>query len=86
MWKQEAKNNLIVFMRAGLPYTLAGMAVVFTGLYGLRVLFADSEYLAAILFAWLAVFWIVYQPLFRRGIFLARARAVDPQPDRKSTP
>lgn len=68
MWKTEARHNLIVFMKAGLPYTLAGMAVVFGGLYSLKRVFAGNEYLMAILFAWLALFWAVYQPLFKRRI------------------
>ena len=65
MLKSEAKSNLAVLVKAGIPYTLAGMAIVFAGLYLLKRIFADSEYLVAILFVWLAVFWFVYQPVFR---------------------
>lgn len=68
MANREAKKRLMVFLKAGLPYTVAGMAVVFAGLYLLKHFFADSEYLTVMLFAWLAVFWLVYQPLFRRRI------------------
>jgi hypothetical protein len=41
------------------------MAVVFLGLYLLKRFFSGNEYLTYILFAWLAVFWLVYQPLFK---------------------
>ena len=68
MWKSEAKSNLAVLVKAGIPYTLAGMAIVFAGLYLLKHVFADSDYLVAILFVWLAVFWGIYQPLFRKRI------------------
>ena len=73
MWKKEAKENLTVFIKAGLPFTIVGMAIVFLGIYLLKHLLADNEYLTAILFAWLAVFWIIYQPLFKNRI--ARIRA-----------
>lgn len=66
MWKQEAKNNLIVLMKAGLPFTVLGMIIVFSGLYFLKRIFAGNEYLVAILFVWLAVFWAIYQPLFKK--------------------
>ena len=68
MWKKEAKENLTVFIKAGLPFTIAGMAIVFFGIYFLKHLLAGSEYLPVILFAWLAVFWIIYQPLFKNRI------------------
>ncbi len=68
MWKKEVKTNLILFLKAGLPYTLGGMAIVFLGLYLIKQTFAGNEYLTYILFAWLAVFWLVYQPLFKHKI------------------
>jgi uncharacterized membrane protein YfcA len=68
MWKKEAKTNLTLFMKAGLPYTLGGMIIVFLGLFLLKHMFAENEYLTYILFAWLAVFWLVYQPLFKNKI------------------
>jgi uncharacterized membrane protein YfcA len=68
MWKKEISRNLNIFFRAGLPYTLVGMLVIFAGIYGLKYFFADSQYLTAILFLWLALFWFVYQPLFKRRI------------------
>lgn len=64
----EGKQRFMVFVKAGLPYTLIGMGVVFGGLAGLKYFFADSEYLTAILFLWLALFWFIYQPLFRKRI------------------
>ncbi|MFH1152369.1 MAG: hypothetical protein V1793_01015 [Pseudomonadota bacterium] len=80
MWKQEAKNNLIVFMKAGLPYTVAGMVIVFSGLYALKKIFFGNEYLVAILFVWLAVFWGIYQPLFRHRIHKVKNRINAPAP------
>ena len=74
MWKKEAKNNLALFLKAGLPYTLGGMAIVFLGLYLLKQLFADNEYLTYMLFAWLAVFWFVYQPLFKNKMVSTKAK------------
>jgi hypothetical protein len=68
MWKNEAKTNLTLFIKAGLPFTIGGMAVVFGGLYGLKQYFAGSDYLTPILFGWLALFWFIYQPLFKNRI------------------
>lgn len=68
MWKKEVKTNLTLFVKAGLPYTIGGMAIVFLGLYLLKQMFAGNEYLTYILFAWLAVFWLIYQPLFKNKI------------------
>ncbi len=68
MWNQESKRNLTVFLKAGLPYTVAGVLIVFGGLYALKEVLAGSEYLTVILFLWLAVFWLIYQPLFRKRI------------------
>lgn len=73
MSKQDAKENLTLLLKAGLPFTIAGMAIVFAGLYLLRQFFAGNEYLTVILFGWLAVFWIIYQPLFKNRI--ARVKA-----------
>lgn len=74
MWKKDAKANLTLFLKAGLPYTLGGMAIVFLGLYGLKRVFADNPYLTYILFAWLAVFWMVYQPLFKNKMITTRSK------------
>lgn len=68
MAKDAFKNNMRILLKAGLPYTILGMVVVFAGLYALQRLFAGSDYLTAILFLWLALFWFVYQPLFRNRI------------------
>lgn len=68
MWKSDLKRNLGIFLKAGLPFTLAGMAVVFGGIHLLRKLFAGSEYQSTVLFLWLALFWLIYQPLFRRRL------------------
>jgi len=67
-WKREVKDNLLVFMKAGLPFTVIGMVIVFAGLYFLKEWFEESEYLVAILFLWLALFWFIYQPLFKKRI------------------
>jgi len=67
-WKREVKDNLLVFMKAGLPFTVIGMVIVFLGLYFLKEWFEESEYLVAILFLWLALFWFIYQPLFKKRI------------------
>jgi uncharacterized membrane protein YfcA len=72
MWKKEVKGNLTLFLKAGLPYTLAGMAIIFAGIYLLKQIFATNEYLTLILFAWLAVFWMIYQPLFKNKIAKTR--------------
>jgi len=74
MWKKEAKANMTLFVKAGLPYTLGGMSIVFLGLYLLKQIFAGSEYLGYILFAWLAVFWLVYQPLFKNKILSTKGK------------
>jgi len=65
---RDAKQRLGVFMKAGLPFTLAGMVIVFAGLYLLKTYFRESEYLTLFLFGWLALFWFIYQPMFRRRI------------------
>ncbi len=65
---KDAKQRLGVFIKAGLPFTIAGMVIVFAGLYFIKKFFADSAYLTLILFGWLALFWFVYQPLFKRRI------------------
>lgn len=62
------KERFTVFLKAGLPFTLIGVIVVFGGLYFIKRTFSDSEYLTVILFGWLALFWFVYQPLFRKRI------------------
>ena len=68
MTVNDRKQRFTVFIKAGLPYTLVGMGVVFGGLAGLRHFFGDSEYLTAILFLWLALSWFIYQPLFYKRI------------------
>lgn len=65
---KDDKNNLMVFLKAGLPYTIAGALIIFLGIYGLKYIFAGSEHLTAIIFIWLALFWFIYQPLFRKKI------------------
>lgn len=68
MAASEGKKRFMLIIKAGLPYTLVGMGVVFGGLAGLKHFFKDSEYLTVILFLWLALFWFIYQPLFRKRI------------------
>ncbi|NOX33025.1 MAG: hypothetical protein GXP56_04715 [Deltaproteobacteria bacterium] len=74
MWKKEVKTNLGLFLKAGLPFTLWGMGIVFLGIWILKQIFAKNEYLMAILFAWLAIFWVIYQPLFKNKIVKIKAR------------
>jgi len=68
MWKQEVSNNLKLFIRVGLPYTVIGMIIIFAGIFGIRKIFADSQYQTIYLFLWIALFWFIYQPLFRKKI------------------
>ena len=68
MWKKEARKNLTIFIKTGLPYTVAGVVIIFAGIYGLKHFFGESEYLTAMLFLWMALFWFIYQPLFRRKV------------------
>lgn len=68
MSKEQTRRNVRLLLKAGLPYTCAGMVIVFVGIYVLKHFFAHSSYLTAILFLWLAAFWLVYQPLFRKRI------------------
>jgi hypothetical protein len=64
----------MVFLKAGLPFTIAGMLIVFAGLFAVRHLFNGSEYLSLIQLAWLAVFWFIYQPMFKRRIEKVKAQ------------
>jgi uncharacterized membrane protein YfcA len=68
MRNNEAKQRLMVFLKAGLPYTLAGVVIIFAGIWILKHYFEENRHLSLMLFGWLAVFWFVYQPLFRRRI------------------
>ncbi len=65
MWKQELKQRLKL-LKVCIPYTIAGMIIVLGGIYLLKHFFSDSKYLFAILFLWLALFWFIYQPMFRK--------------------
>lgn len=68
MRKKQISNRLMVFLKAGLPYTIAGMIIVFLGIYAIKYLFPESEYQSWMQLAWLALFWFIYQPLFKRRI------------------
>ncbi len=70
--KPEAKNKMAVFLKVGLPYTIGGALVIFLGIYLLKHLFPESEYLTVMIFIWLAFFWLIYQPLFRRKIMAVK--------------
>ena len=70
--KPEAKNKMAVFLKVGLPYTIGGALVIFLGIYLLKHLFPESEYLTVMIFIWLALFWLIYQPLFRRKIMAVK--------------
>lgn len=65
---QETKTNLLLLLKAGLPFTLLGIAAVFLGIHGIRYFFSESRYFTVILFLWLALFWFIYQPMFRKRI------------------
>ena len=77
MWRKEAKRNLVIFLKAGLPYTLAGAVVIFGGIYALKYLLAGSEHLSTLLLLWLALFWLIYQPLFRKRIRKVAGKPTD---------
>ncbi len=66
MFDEEVRKNFVVLLKVGIPYTIIGMGVVFGGIYLLKKLLGNSEYLTVTMFLWLAVFWFIYQPLFRR--------------------
>ncbi len=68
MKNTDAKRRFAVFLKAGLPFTIAGMAVVFGGLWAIKTIFKGSEYLTVFLFVWLGLFWFIYQPMFRKRI------------------
>ncbi|MBN2785603.1 MAG: hypothetical protein JXR25_12335 [Pontiellaceae bacterium] len=57
-----------LFVRVGLPYTMIGIGVVYGGIFLLKKIMAESDYVGTMIFAWLALFWFVYQPLFRRRL------------------
>ncbi len=66
--KQNIRRNFIVLLKAGLPYTLAGIVAVFGGIWVIRRLFEGHPWQNGLLLLWLALFWFVYQPLFHRRI------------------
>lgn len=67
--KKEAYKRFMVLIKAGLPYTIGGGIVIFLGIYVLKHLFAGhGSTLTLLLFAWLGLFWAVYQPMFRKKI------------------
>jgi uncharacterized membrane protein YfcA len=66
--RDDAKQRLALFFKAGLPYTLAGIVIIFAGIWMIKHYFQDSRHLSLMLFGWLALFWFTYQPLFRRRI------------------
>lgn len=68
MKNNDAKRRFAVFLKAGLPFTVAGMAVVFGGLWAIKSIFKGSDYLTVLLFVWLGLFWFIYQPMFRKRI------------------
>ena len=74
MEKDEAKKRFAVFLKAGLPFTIAGMAVVFGGIWAIKTIFKGSEYLTVLLFVWLGLFWFIYQPMFRKRIEKVKRR------------
>lgn len=74
MSKQETKTNFTLLLKAGLPFTLLGMAVVFLGIYGVRYFFSESRYFTVILFLWLAAFWFIYQPMFKKRIITLKRK------------
>ncbi len=63
---EEVRRHFKMLLKVGIPYTILGMIVIFGGIYLIKIIMGNSEYLTVTLFLWLAVFWFVYQPLFRR--------------------
>ena len=74
MSKKEAKQRFVLLLKAGIPYTVAGMVIVLAGIYLIKTLFAKSKYLTVILFLWLAIFWFVYQPMFKKRMQKVKAQ------------
>ncbi|MEA2108215.1 MAG: hypothetical protein U9P07_02185 [Pseudomonadota bacterium] len=70
--KQNVRKKLIVLLKVGVPYTIGGVLIIYLGIYLLKRLFPDSDYLTAMIFIWLAFFWFIYQPLFRKKIMGAK--------------
>jgi hypothetical protein len=68
MWKKQAQHNFFLLLKAGIPFTVAGMIIVFVGILGLKYFFSGSDYLTLLIFVWLGIFWFIYQPLFRKKI------------------
>lgn len=66
--EKQDKRNFLGKLKVGIPYTLVGMAVVFGGIYLLKHLFGESDHLLIFMILWVALFWFIYQPLFRRKI------------------
>ena len=69
---QEAKKKLAVFLKVGIPYTIGGVLIIFLGIYVLKHLLVNNKYLSTIIFVWLAIFWLIYQPLFRKKIMATK--------------
>lgn len=71
MGKKVAKQKFKLLLKVCIPFTLAGMAIVLGGIYLLKCFFGESEHLFVILLLWLALFWFIYQPMFRRQMHKA---------------
>ncbi len=68
MWKKRTNQNFLLLLKAGIPYTVVGMIIVFLGIYLLKYFFSNNSYLTILIFLWLGVFWFIYQPLFKKRI------------------
>jgi hypothetical protein len=65
-------RSLMPLLRTGIPYTLAGMLIVFAGIFALKLLFSGSDHLTIVIFLWLGLFWGIYQPLFKKRVQRAK--------------
>lgn len=65
---RQDKQNFRSKLKVSIPYTLVGMAVVFAGIVLLKHFFGENDYLTVFMILWFALFWLIYQPLFRKRI------------------
>lgn len=65
---RQDKQNFRSKLKVAIPYTLVGMTVVFAGIFLLKHFFGENDYLTVFMILWFALFWFIYQPLFRRKI------------------
>lgn len=60
--------KLIVFWKAGLPYMIAGLAIVFGGIWLIKHFLSGHPSQNLLFIFWLGLFWLIYQPMLYRRI------------------